>query len=236
MSDIPERLLTLQSIDTALDQLAKRRSRLPELAAAQQRRDEGEAWESRAAALRTRLAELDSSIESAEQQGAETQKEKARFEAQLKTVIAPREAEALMHEIETTAARQDKIDLAEIEALEEQSRLDDDLTAHLEREDDVRRALAEASAELEKVLDGIEAEELTLRDRNESARQGIPEVALARYARLRESEGVAVAKLVGKMCEGCHLDLSAAEVDEVKEAAATSGVTDCPQCGRMLVP
>ena len=141
-----------------------------------------------------------------------------------------------MHEIERAAALQDEIDLAEIEALEEQSRLDDDLTAHLAQEDDVRRALAEASAELQKVLDASEEEAVALRERGENARQGIPDAVLARYARLRDSDGVAVAKLAGRMCEGCHLDLSAAEVDEVKEAAAASGVTDCPQCGRMLVP
>ena len=78
-------------------------------------------------------------------------------------------------------------------------------------------------------------EEAALRQRAEAARAGMSESVLARYDRLRGNQGVAVARLNGKRCEGCHLDLSAAEVDEVKEAAAASGVTDCPQCGRMLV-
>jgi predicted nucleic acid-binding Zn-ribbon protein len=47
---------------------------------------------------------------------------------------------------------------------------------------------------------------------------------------------VAAAALVGARCEGCHLDLSAGEVDVVKAAAAgNAGVTECPNCGRLLV-
>jgi len=46
---------------------------------------------------------------------------------------------------------------------------------------------------------------------------------------------VAVAQLVGKQCQGCHLELSAAEVDTAKDEAAATGVTDCPDCGRLLI-
>ena len=42
------------------------------------------------------------------------------------------------------------------------------------------------------------------------------------------------ATLAGSRCEGCHLDLSAAEVDTVKEGVAEGGLADCPQCGRLL--
>jgi predicted nucleic acid-binding Zn-ribbon protein len=235
MSDIPERLLTLQSIDTELDQLARRRTRLPEHQAAVERRDEVMGWEKRAAALRSRLDELEAAIETAEQKSAEAQQESARLEAQLKTVIAPREAEALMSEIGGATARRDESDLAAIAALEEQAAVDDELTAHVATEPVVRAALASAAADLEAALGELEREESALRGRAENARAGIPEAVLQRYTRVRESQGVAVARLNGKMCEGCHLDLSAAEVDEVRAAAAASGVTDCPQCGRMLV-
>ncbi len=49
----------------------------------------------------------------------------------MKTVIAPREAEALMHEMSTLDEQTDALDTAELEALEEQSDVDDRLTAHL---------------------------------------------------------------------------------------------------------
>jgi predicted nucleic acid-binding Zn-ribbon protein len=58
---------------------------------------------------------------------------------------------------------------------------------------------------------------------------------LSTYDRKRAALGVAVARLVGKQCQGCHLELSAAEVDTVKDEAADTGVTDCPDCGRLLI-
>ena len=72
-----------------------------------------------------------------------------------------------------------------------------------------------------------------LSERATSAQLG---VFLHQSQGLRVGRGsVAVAELRGHRCEGCHLDLSAAEVDTAKEEAAESGFTDCPQCGRMLV-
>ena len=58
-------------------------------------------WEQRRDSIRTRIAELESEVEADEQRGAELAAHLERLERQLKTVIAPREAEALMHEIAT---------------------------------------------------------------------------------------------------------------------------------------
>ncbi len=56
---------------------------------------------------------------------------------------------------------------------------------------------------------------------------------LDRYERLRARlGGVAVARLDGNRCGGCHLDLSTAELADVRAVE----LADCPQCGRMLVP
>ena len=63
----------------------------------------------------------------------------------------------------------------------------------------------------------------------------LSEALLSTYDRKRAALGVAVARLVGKQCQGCHLELSAAEIDTVKDEAADTGVTDCPDCGRLLI-
>jgi len=90
-------------------------------------------------------------------------------------------------------------------------------------------ALQRASSEIDAELAALDAERAT-------RRAELDETTLARYGRIRNSSGVAVARLVGHRCEGCHLDLSAAEVDDVKdEAASSDGVAECPNCGRMLV-
>ncbi|MEM9040642.1 MAG: hypothetical protein AAGD33_12160, partial [Actinomycetota bacterium] len=137
-TSVGARLLELQAVDTDIDQLRLRRDRLPErehLATASASLSD---WEAERARLRARLDELERDVESAEEKAEELGAERTRLEAQLKTVIAPREAEALMHEIETVTGRRDEVELGEIAALEEQSEVDDRLTAHLGVEESLR--------------------------------------------------------------------------------------------------
>lgn len=230
-----DRLRTLQSIDTEADQLSHHRERLPEgeqLAAATEalRR-----WEQKRTKMRDRLDELTDVIERAETESADLATHKQRLQAQLKTVIAPREAEALMHEITTLDEQTDTLDTTELEALEEQSDVDDRLTAHLGAEGELRTATSDADTRLERATSEIDVQLVTLDERRTESRATLSDGQLARYDRVRSASGVAVAKLVGHRCEGCHLDLSAAEVDDVKDEAAADGVAECPQCGRMLV-
>lgn len=230
------RLLELQRVDTEADQLTLRRERLAEreqLTAASAQLAE---WERARAQMRARMDELTATIERSEADAAEIATHKQRLEAQLKTVIAPREAEALMHEISTLDEQTDAVETTELEALEEQSEIDDRLTEHLHAESTLRDSVSSADGALQRATSEIDGELTVLEAQRAERRAALSEATLARYDRVRASSGVAVAKLVGHRCEGCHLDLSAAEVDDVKdEAAAADGVADCPNCGRMLV-
>ncbi len=242
-SDAPEptsnttadRLLSVQGIDTEADQLANRRERLVEREQLEAASAQLATWERERTAMRNRMDELTGVIERTEAESAEIAEHKVRLEAQMKTVIAPREAEALMHEMATLDEQVDTLDTAELEALEEQSVLDDRLTAHLSSEEGLRDSVSVADAALERATGEIDREIERLGGERGAARDELSDGVLARYDRVRTSSGVAVAKLVGHRCDGCHLDLSAAEIDDVKdEAASSDGVADCPNCGRML--
>ena len=235
-TSVGARLLELQAVDTDIAQLRLRRDRLPELEHLATASASLSDWEAERARLRARLDELERDVESAEEKAEELGAERTRLEAQLKTVIAPREAEALMHEIETVTGRRDEVELGEIAALEEQSEVDDRLTEHLAVEESLRNAarsadaaLAAASGELDAELSGLE----TSRDQRRAA---VDATALARYDRNRRSGVVAVGQLDGARCTGCHLDLSAAEIDDLRDDAARSGgLADCPNCGAIIV-
>lgn len=231
-----DRLLELSGIDTEADQLARRRANLPEreqLAAVSKQLTD---WESARGALRARLDELDGVIERAEQDAAVLVGQKERLEGQLKTVIAPREAEALMSEIATLDEQRDGLETAEIEALEEQSALDDRLSAHLADEPALRAATSSADAALAAATAEIDADLDGLRGRRDVLAGTLSADLLGRYERIRTASGQAVVRLVGRRCDGCHLDLSAAEVEDAKdESAAGDGIAHCPQCGRMLI-
>lgn len=234
------RLLDLQRVDTASDQLIHRRERLAErdeLATASEALKE---WERSRASMRARMDELTAVIEQAESDAAEVATHKVRLEAQMKTVIAPREAEALMHEISGLDEQTDALDTRELEALEEQSDLDDRLTEHLRSESALREAVTAADQALQRATSEIDVELEGLVHQRDGRRAELDQATIARYDRIRSSSGVAVAQLVGHRCDGCHLDLSAAEVDDVKdeakdEAAGPVGVAECPNCGRILV-
>ena len=232
---LASQLLALQRVDTEIDQLTVRRARLPERDNLATRTEQMNDWEARRVALNARIDELTELIESEEATGAELTAERARLQGQMKTVIAPREAEALMHEIETIDGRRDELDDQELAALEEQATLDDDLTAHLGQEEALRAALGHADEALAAACADIDAELGQLAERRTDALEPLEPAVVARYESVRSSVGVAIAELKGSRCDGCHLDLSAAEVDTAKEEAAEAGFTDCPQCGRMLV-
>jgi predicted nucleic acid-binding Zn-ribbon protein len=234
-STIPEILLALQAVDTTADQLGHRLEHSPlrdDLASASAAM---RTWEKRRATLRSRIDELGASIDDAERRGAELLTHRQRLEQQMKTVIAPREAEALMHEMATLTERSDELDGHELEALEEQAALDDQLSAHLLEEESLRDRLGQADAALADEVSDIDNQLAGLSTQREELRALVPAVLMATYDRKRAAFGVAVARLVGKQCQGCHLELSAAEIDTVKDEAADTGVTDCPDCGRLLI-
>lgn len=234
-STIPEILLALQAVDTTADQLGHRREHSPlhdDLASATAAM---RSWEQQRSALRSRIDRLGASIDDAEQRGAELLAHRQRLEQQMKTVIAPREAEALMHEMATLTEQSDELDGHELEALEEQAALDDQLSAHLLGEESLRDGLGQADAALADEVADIDSRLADLASQREELRVRVPAALLATYDRKRAAFGVAVARLVGKQCQGCHLELSAAEIDTVKDEAGATGVTDCPDCGRLLI-
>lgn len=228
------RLLVLQRLDTEADQLRIRRKRLAERDAHAARSAALTEWEQRRAAMRARIDELTAAMETAEERGARLRADKQRLEAQLKTVIAPREAEALMHEIAAASEQLDEVDTQEFADLSEATTTEEALAAHLGDEEALRAALGHADDALARAVADIDRELADIDERRGAARDGVEPADIEKYDRIRGALGVAVAQLVGHRCDGCHLDLSAAEIDTAKEEAASTGVTDCPQCGRML--
>lgn len=232
--DREAQLLALQEIDTSSDQLRYRRDHLPELAGAQQARADLIAWESAAAALMGRREELEALITASENESGEIDAHRTRLSAQLSTVIAVREAEALQSEIRTLTARREELDDAALAAMESLGAIDDEVRDHAGQESSLRDALQWADGELSRAQGDLDAELAALGVRCADLREKLPAELLANYDRLRNQLGVAVATLAGRRCEGCHMDLSPMEVDLIR-ATPPSTVAECPQCTRMLV-
>ena len=102
--------------------------------------------------------------------------------------------------------------------------------------DETGRAQAAAvAAVLSGVTRVVDAElAAVVADRDAIANE-IPEDMLATYERLRKQlGGVAVARLEGNQCKGCHVSLPAMEVDAIRHAGPDDVITH-EECGRILV-
>jgi predicted nucleic acid-binding Zn-ribbon protein len=107
-----------------------------------------------------------------------------------------------------------------------------ELAAH---EDPLVAAREAAAALLDTARATGAGEEADLSARYHAAREALNLDEIALYDTQRAHHGgVGIAKLVGSRCDGCHLDISRAEVDAIR-ALPAGELADCPQCGRVLV-
>ena len=117
-----DELMVIQGLDTDLVRINHRLGHLPEA-------DEVRRVEAELANVTVRLAQVETELKNAgnavaanETGVGDIRRQTERLSAQLRTVIAPREAEALQHEIEVLRVRASDLDEA---SLVEMSRIDD---------------------------------------------------------------------------------------------------------------
>lgn len=236
MSDL-ENLLELQANDTASDQLRHRRANLPERAEILR--------------LESSIADRRSAIEDPAEQRAALVRDQRRLEDEIGSIsdritsvdaqlygssmTSPKEAQALQADLESLRRRLATLEDEVLELMEQVEPLD----ALLATEES---AIAEVEAEIARVRVTLGEHEIEL-DAEAAAvaaaraplAAGIPDALLAEYERLRPLHGgVAVARLSGPTCLGCHISLAAAEVDRLRREPADA-IVHCPDCGCLLV-
>ena len=120
-------MLALQTIDTGIDQAVHARDRLPALLEARAADADVVAWRERRRLVETRQTEAQSELDRIEAESDEIGRTRERLDKQLKTILSPREAEAIQHEMQTLAARRNELDDRGIELLEASSAADEEL-------------------------------------------------------------------------------------------------------------
>lgn len=227
-------MLELQKLDTALDQALVALERLPErqrhndvttnLARLRARRDD----------IRSEQVKLESELAAIEATSAEVDAHRARLERQMKTIIAPREAEALQHELAVLAAQRSDLDDRGLLLLESSSEADRDIERLAGEEGIASTEEHIARADLAEAVSKSEAVIRSLRQQRDSLATTFSTVDLVKYDAMRVSfGGVAIAVIEHGMCGGCHMDLSVAELDAIKRRPADDTV-ECPNCNRLL--
>lgn len=234
MSDL-EHLLALQALDLAIDQGERRLDQLPERQASKQAADAVAAGRAEVQRLEQVLAVAEAQLAAAETAGREIDAKVERLEGQLRNVIAVREAEALQHQIATLRQERSDHDDRGLEELERAEVTSDELDRARAQVPALEQLAAEAAHDASEAAAAVTAELDELRARRDEQAAQIPTPLLQRYSSLRASHGgVAIARLTGSRCDGCHLDLSRSEVEEIRHVPEGEPA-ECPSCGRLLV-
>ena len=228
-------LLVVQEHDTRIDQLRHRRETLPERARLVEIGDQVAGLEREAAEASVARDELAREQKLHEDEVASLGDRKMSAEAKLYggEVSNPRELQALQEEIEALGRRVGHLEDRTLDLMERIEPLDARLA---EAASGVASARAEAES-VEAQLTAAEAEVDAEIDGERAAREQLiadvaPELR-AEYDQLRGQSGVAIARLTGAQCGGCHLSLSAMEVARIRKLSPDEPV-HCEECGRLL--
>jgi predicted nucleic acid-binding Zn-ribbon protein len=232
-----EPLLSLQERDLAVDRIRHRIETLPErdqVADAEARRAACMSEAAVARELRDEVATRESRFDD-EARLLSDQAMSAEARLYGGEVTSPRELQALQADIEQLKRRQRTIEDRQLAAMEEREPLETRLAELEATLESIDAELATARATLgaaEVALDAQLSDERSARD---AIAVGIDDSLLSAYEERRaKASGVGAARLVGMMCQGCHLSIPASEVDRIRRAPAGT-LEYCDNCGCILV-
>jgi predicted nucleic acid-binding Zn-ribbon protein len=229
------RLLDLQAADTALAQLAHRRSHLPELAAIAAREKRAAELHNDAVDAQTALSDI-----AAEQRRLETdidtvRARASRDESRLQTGGLPsRELESLQHEIATLARRQSTLEDEVLDVMERTENAEAVVRDATARRDTVSAELRELEATRDAAFTEIDVAIAQRTPERAAIAAELPADLLALYERARAQSGTGAALLRQRRCEACHIELSGSELAAVRNAAPDE-VVRCDNCRAVLV-
>ena len=231
-----QRLLDLQGLDSKLDQLAHRRRTLPQLAEVQ--------------SLETKVGQLRDVHAVSAAADSDLVREQRKAEADVDQVLAraerdrkllasgsgsAKDLENIQHELESLAKRQSALEDVVLEVMEK-------VESSATRTAKLAADRSEAEAERERAAHALAAEQAGVdkdvefaRGQREVLAKQLPADLLAFYDKLRgQYDGVAVAAIVRKRCQACHVELDISEVNAAK-AAPPDLLLRHDSCRRILV-
>lgn len=232
-----EQLLDLQEHDTALDQLRHRREQLPQRTTLAELDAAASELATRRAGVEAERHELVRQQSRLEDEIAIVEEKRTHDDRQLYsgTITSPRDLQALQDEVASLGRRQGTLEDELLEVLTAIEPLDAALAALDAEHDDLVARRATAEQELAAAEQEIDTEIGTVSAERDAVASNIPDDQLSAYDDARRRHGgIAVARLVGTSCGGCHLTLSAVEIDRIRKLPADQPAT-CEECGRLLV-
>ncbi|HEY6796472.1 MAG TPA: C4-type zinc ribbon domain-containing protein [Kineosporiaceae bacterium] len=229
------RLVDVAEHDTRLGQLAHRRRTLAEHVEAErlgkrlaQLGDELVAARTRVADVTRELAKAEADVELVRQRAI---RDKARLDA---GQGAPRDLQALQHEIESLAQRQSVLEDAQLAVMERLEAAEGGVRALEAEQERAAAEQAEVLARRDAAIAALDDEVGAVSRARADAVSGLPADLVALYEKIRASSGTGAARLRARRCEGCRIELNAVDLGRLR-TAPEDAVLRCEECGRILV-
>lgn len=231
------RLFDLQQVDTAIRQLQHRRANLPEQRALDEHVDTLTRIGAELIAARDQLERLTAQQRRHENEVATVDARRKSEEGRMFSglIRSERELDALKGELSSLRSRKNDLEDTLLEIMEQREDTESLVATLTARQHELTGQVTELTVARDEAATDIDAALQDRRKEREDVAAGVHEEALSYYTDLRaRKDGVAVAQLQGRTCQGCRLELTAIELEDVR-AAADRALARCEQCGRILV-
>ena len=230
-------LLDVQTVDSTLQQLAHRKKNLPQHAELAELAERQSALGRRRVELDTQIADLTRDQKKADADVEQVKARRVRDQQRLEAgqVSSPRELEQLQSEIVALDRRIGVLEDAELEVMEQLETLQSELSGIAAEADELGTAAESVTAARDQAVNELDAAAAEATGERERLIADIPEQLMAVYERMRtQLGGVGAAALRRRRCEGCRLELTEADLSEIR-SAPDDEVLRCPECNRILV-
>lgn len=228
-------LLAVQTTDIAISQAKHRLTHLQETIDRDSAKKSLSEIDAQIAVCDAEIVAANTEITKVDRLSHEHDDKLIKLNMQLKTVIAPREAEALQHEIAIVTTERSLLDDRELELMGVVE------TAELRKSElgplqvSAKSSLASATMVLSSVKQKIDAEIAALiEQRSAQALVVAPSLMSTYEAKRKHRPDGAVCRLTGPTCGSCHLDISQGEINSMR-AMPVDEFPECPHCGSFIV-
>lgn len=229
-------LLDLDVIDTKIMQAEHRLANLPQRQQLADAEVEAQRLHAAEVTLETEIGDLQRQIRRVEVEIDQVRQRSERDSALMDSgqITVAKQLADLEHEVASLGRRQAELEDAELEVMERDEALNEQLAAKQKERAALADQVASWQGELDDAAAALQGELSGLAAERAGILGGIPDDVLAVYERVRAEQGTGAAMLRAGRCEGCHLELTSAELAEIRNADADD-LHRCDQCRRLLV-
>ncbi len=231
-----ERVMTLQTLDTLLTQLAHKEKTLSVIQALEiltishnSTRDLIIAAETEKADIKHELSKSEIDVE---QVVTRIEKDEKRMAS---GTASPKELEQMQHELASLNKRRSELEEIELEVMVRVDGIDDRIKSLSVERDQFKLKMAELDAQKTKELTDIAEAVSSANGKRADIAAKISAEVVELYEKIKKTgDGIGAARLIEGKCDGCHLSINAVELSKIKEMAADE-IVRCEECRRILV-